>query len=86
MRHTFLYSIIVFRLGGIFHEDNSAVEIAFRNAILRENMDNTKLEFIPLVRRVDPEDSFEAEKIGLLTLNVLLIWNSKLFYLGIFSM
>lgn len=41
------------------------MEIAFRNALLRENMDNTKFEFIPLVRQVDKEDSFQAEKIGL---------------------
>lgn len=41
------------------------MEIAFRNALLRENMDNTKFEFIPLVRQVDKEDSFQAEKLGL---------------------
>lgn len=55
---------IFFWLGGIFHEDNSDEEIAFRSALLRENMDNTKLEFIPLVRQVDREDSFQAEKVG----------------------
>lgn len=55
---------IFFCQGGIFHEDNSDEEIAFRSALLRENMDNTKLEFIPLVRQVDREDSFQAEKVG----------------------
>lgn len=70
MRHIFFFLVllinpIVFWLGGIFNEENSDVEIAFRNALLRENMDNTKFEFIPLVRQVDKEDSFQAEKIGL---------------------
>lgn len=50
--------------GGIFHEDNYEAEIAFRNAIIRENMYNPKVEFIPIIQKVDRDDSFKAQKIG----------------------
>lgn len=70
MRHFTIVSINFYLsssdIGGIFNEDNSELEIAFRNAILSQNKGNDKYEFIPLVRRVDPDDSYGAEKIGLL--------------------
>lgn len=56
--------IVFLTIGGIFHDANSDEEIAFRNALLRENKDNTKLEFIPLVREVERGNSFQAEKVG----------------------
>lgn len=51
--------------GGIFHYDNFEAEIAFRNAIIRDNMYNQRIEFIPIVERIDRDDSFKAERIGL---------------------
>lgn len=52
----------------MFHEENSEAELAFRYAIARENMYNSRLEFLPLVRLVDPTDTFQAEKTGRQTL------------------
>lgn len=49
----------------MFHEEDSDTELAFRCAIVRENIANTKVEIIPIVRIVDPLDSFQAEKVGM---------------------
>lgn len=49
----------------MFHEDNIDAEIAFKTAIDRENMSHNKnFEFVPVIRRVDPMDTYQAEKIG----------------------
>lgn len=49
----------------MFHDHDGETEMAFRFAIIRENLYNSRLEFVPLVRIVDPMDSFQAEKIGM---------------------
>lgn len=61
MRHFIIFS---FCIGGIFDGDNSDLEAAFRNAIHRENKDTDKVEFIPIVRRIEADNSYEAEKMG----------------------
>lgn len=48
----------------MFHEHDGETEMAFRFAIIRENLYNSRLEFVPLVQIVDPLDSFQAEKVG----------------------
>lgn len=50
--------------GGLFHSDNQDAEIAFRYALIRENMYNARLEFVPIIRRIDATDSYQAEKAG----------------------
>lgn len=50
--------------GGIFHPENFEEEIAFRQAVTRENMYNPKMEIVPIIRKLDPIDSYQAEKIG----------------------
>ncbi|KAG4075844.1 hypothetical protein HA402_003670 [Bradysia odoriphaga] len=50
--------------GGIFTEANSDLETAFRNALDRKNSENHRFEFIAVVHRVDPDDSYGAEKIA----------------------
>lgn len=59
-----IYSVCSIYAGGIFHEENSDAEIAFRHAVIRENMYNPKMELIPLIRKIDPADSFQAEKVA----------------------
>lgn len=49
--------------GAIYNPNNHEAEIAFRYAIYQENMYNPRIEFVPVVRIVDPSDSFQAEKI-----------------------
>lgn len=66
-----LASLKYLLLGGIFHEDNYEAEIAFRNAIIRENMYNQRVEFIPIVKLVDRDDSFKAQKIGAYFFSIL---------------
>ncbi|XP_037026038.1 glutamate receptor ionotropic, kainate 2-like [Bradysia coprophila] len=58
------YGGIPVRIGGIFTETNSDLETVFRNALDRKNSENHRFQFIPLVHRVDPDDSFGAEKIA----------------------
>lgn len=61
----FIYFVcLTYIIGGIFHEENSDAEIAFRHAVIRENMYNPKMELIPLIRKIDPTDSFQAEKVA----------------------
>lgn len=50
--------------GAMFHEHNGDIEMAFRYAVIRENLYNSRIEFVPLIRYVDPMDSFQAEKVG----------------------
>lgn len=59
------YLILTFsnKLGAIFHADDEEAEIAFRHAVLRENMYNS-FEFTPIIKKIDSYDSFEAERIG----------------------
>lgn len=49
--------------GAIFASDDEVAEIAFRHAVLRENMYNA-FELKPIIKRIDPFDSFEAERTG----------------------
>lgn len=50
--------------GGIFDDENYETEVSFRYAIIRENMYNPKIELVPIIKKVDPSDSFQTEKIG----------------------
>ncbi|XP_077295114.1 glutamate receptor ionotropic, kainate 2-like isoform X1 [Arctopsyche grandis] len=56
------------QVGGIFHPDNYETELAFRYAIKRVNQysrhDGSKTIIEPIIRRVDPKDSFKAGKIA----------------------
>lgn len=51
------------RTGAIFHVDDEEAEIAFKNAVLRENMYNS-FELKPIIKQIDSYDSFEAERLG----------------------
>ncbi|KAJ6638984.1 Glutamate receptor ionotropic, kainate 2 [Pseudolycoriella hygida] len=66
----------LFPIGAIFHNDNKEAEVAFRNAILRENMYNPRIEFRPIVKEVDRDDSFQAQKLacGLISEGVVAIF------------
>lgn len=58
-------------IGGLFHAENNDAEVAFRNALDLENRYNDKFELRPIVRRLDPSDSFAAEKMGINNKNAL---------------
>ncbi|KAG4075834.1 hypothetical protein HA402_003660 [Bradysia odoriphaga] len=55
-----------YKIGAIFHQDNREAEVAFRNAIIRENVYNTnkRIEFIPIVKLVERDDSLKAKTIA----------------------
>lgn len=50
--------------GGIFHDENSDSEIAFRYAVERVNMHEKSFQLEPLIYHVSPTDSFKAQRIG----------------------
>lgn len=50
--------------GAIFDIDNEEAEIAFRYAVIRENMYGAKLNFVPVIKVVDATDTYEAEQAG----------------------
>lgn len=51
-------------LGAIFDVDNEEAEIAFRYAVIRENMYGSKINFVPSIKIVDATDTYEAEQAG----------------------
>lgn len=51
-------------LGAIFDIDNEDAEIAFRYAVIRENMYGAKFNLVPNVKIVDATDTFEVEQAG----------------------
>lgn len=51
-------------LGAIFDINNEEAEIAFRYAVIRENMYGAKLNFIPITKVIDATDTYEAEQAG----------------------
>ena len=63
--------------GAIFHENSYDAELAFRNAIARENTYHYKdLELVPIIKKIDLYNSFEAEKVacGLISEGVVAIF------------
>lgn len=50
--------------GAIFDIDNEDAEIAFRYAVIRENMYGAKLNFVPVTKVVDATNTYEAEQAG----------------------
>lgn len=49
--------------GVILNNDDEEAEIAFKHAVLRENMYNA-FELVPIIKKIEQTDSFEAEKTG----------------------
>lgn len=55
--------------GAIFDIDNDDAEIAFRYAVIRENMYGAKISFVPITKVVDLTDTYEAEQAGKFSIN-----------------
>lgn len=51
-------------LGAIFDSSSEDAEIAFRYAVIRENMYGAKFNLVPIVKLVDETDTYEAEQAG----------------------
>lgn len=50
--------------GAIFDNGNDEAEMAFRYAVIRENMYGTKFNLEPIVKMVDETDTYEVEHAG----------------------
>lgn len=52
--------------GGIFHEngDDYESEIAFNNSIINENKYTKYFEIVPIIKKIDPLNSYQAERIS----------------------
>lgn len=52
-------------LGAIFDINNAEAEIAFKHAVIRENIANfNKFNLVPIVKNIDTTNTFEAEQTG----------------------
>lgn len=51
-------------VGGLFHEENTETEMAFKYAIARHNMYNNQVKFRTNIQRISRTDAFSASKIG----------------------
>lgn len=50
--------------GAIFDSGNDEAEMAFRYAVIRENMYGAKFHLDPIVKIVDETDTYEVEQAG----------------------
>lgn len=50
--------------GAIFDSGNDEAEMAFRYAVIRENMYGASFRLEPIVKLVDETDTFEVEQAG----------------------
>lgn len=50
--------------GAIFDESSEEAQIAFKYAVIRENMFDGKFELVPVIKTIQSTDSYAAEKEG----------------------
>ena len=70
--YCFIYSLFIYfynKKGGLFNEDEKEQELIFKHAVEKINSDQTILprsSLVAHIERVRPEDSFRANKKGIL--------------------
>lgn len=51
-------------VGAIFDENSEEAQIAFKYAVIRENMYDGKFELVPVIKTIQSTESYAAEQAG----------------------
>lgn len=50
--------------GALFDDNSEESQIAFKYAVIRENMYDGKFELVPIIKTIQSTDSYSAEQAG----------------------
>lgn len=56
--------IVLHFAGAIFDENSEEAQIAFKYAVIRENMYDGKFELVPVIKTIQSTESSAAEQAG----------------------